>query len=109
MLAILARDDRLDRPRAVGVLKRREAADSEPAGAPAAADALLGRLEDHAVARLDEVAGVVAGVAGRVLADGVVAVEGGQPGSGGALFDQGCVGWIVAWEGEGCGSEGEED
>ena len=82
LLPIFLRNIRLDRPRAVVVLKRPEAADCKPPGAPAATDSAGRRLESHAFARLDKGPGIVAGVAVWVLADDVVEVEGVKPGSG---------------------------
>ena len=110
MLPTFTTNLRLDRPRAVVVLKRPEAFQPVRAGAPAAADAVLVWAPGDAVARLDK------GPAGhrcREIADlaaGVVGGVGVDPGPRGAFFEQGCVGGVVGgWVGESHGSQGEED
>lgn len=88
-LTVFLQNLRLDRPRTIIILKRPEAADLKRPRAPAATDSAGGGLESHAIARLYEGPGIVAGVAVCVLADHVGDVEGVEPGPGGAFFDQG--------------------
>lgn len=110
MLLALPRNRRLDRARAVGILKRRKLTDRIPAGTPAAADLVRCRLEDLATARRDLGPGIVAGVAVGVRAAAVVGVEGIDPGLGPTFFDHGRVDAVVGCgESEGYGRQGEED